>query len=402
MMRWQLPVSSPVSLRGVVSATVAATGSAPSVEDELRQALRLRYSARRVLFTDSGTSALVLALRLLLPRGGTVALPAYGCFDLTAAAVFAGVRVRLYDLDPSTLSVNLASLEATLRRGVDVVLLTHLYGFPTDVPGACALSERYGARVLEDAAQGAGGSLSGRALGSFGPLSVLSFGRGKGTCAGNGGALLGLDAEFDASLDALAGGLGDAPPGWRDVGVAGAQWMLGRPWVYGIPASIPALRLGEMVYRPAHEPGLLSRAARALLDSALSHDDHERRTRRMNASRLAVCAANTRGTRLVRPIDGGEPGFLRLPVLDRHRARQPAPRLGILRGYPLVLTQHAELQGSLHTGETAPPGACELRDSLFTLPTHSKVSARDIGRIGAWLDAGQSRQAVAIESRGVA
>src|SRR5690606_10994117 len=117
--RHQLPVSSPISVRGLARGAAAALlgGSTPLVR--LAAALRERFGASGTVLTDSGTSALVLALRLAAGRGGTVAYPAYGCVDLAAAAEYAGVRVRLYDLDPTTLSPDLDSVAAVLRRGVD-------------------------------------------------------------------------------------------------------------------------------------------------------------------------------------------------------------------------------------------------------------------------------------------
>ncbi|MDQ3520445.1 MAG: DegT/DnrJ/EryC1/StrS family aminotransferase, partial [Gemmatimonadota bacterium] len=80
----------------------------------MRQRLTERFGAQAVALTDSGTSALVLALRLAAGAGGTVAFPGYACIDLAAAARFAGVRVRLYDVDPASLSPDLDSVRRTL------------------------------------------------------------------------------------------------------------------------------------------------------------------------------------------------------------------------------------------------------------------------------------------------
>ena len=64
----------------------------------------------------------MLALRALVPAGGTIAYPSYACIDLTTAALGANVRVRLYDIDPVTLSPDLDSLRAAVARGVDAIL----------------------------------------------------------------------------------------------------------------------------------------------------------------------------------------------------------------------------------------------------------------------------------------
>src|SRR5690606_35170358 len=95
-----------------------------------------RYDAHAVALMDSGTSALAQALQLAVGTGGVVAYPAYTCVDIIAAARFAGVRVRLYDVNPHTLSADLESLRQVVREGVDAVMVAHLYGFPSDVAGA--------------------------------------------------------------------------------------------------------------------------------------------------------------------------------------------------------------------------------------------------------------------------
>jgi dTDP-4-amino-4,6-dideoxygalactose transaminase len=119
-----LPVSSPVTLPGLLRGLRSALGADPS--ELLAAELRARYEVAGVGLFDSGTSALVVALRAAVPPGGTVAFPSYSCVDLAAAARFTGVRVRLYDLDPTTLSADLSSLERTLQRGVDAVVAVHL------------------------------------------------------------------------------------------------------------------------------------------------------------------------------------------------------------------------------------------------------------------------------------
>ena len=67
------------------------------------------------------------------------------------------------------------------------VVVAYLYGIPFDTAPVRAAAGAVGAWLIEDAAQGAGASFRGRALGAFGDLSMLSFGRGKGVTAGRGG-----------------------------------------------------------------------------------------------------------------------------------------------------------------------------------------------------------------------
>jgi dTDP-4-amino-4,6-dideoxygalactose transaminase len=379
--RHQLPVSSPIPVRGLARGTVAALRGGRSPLASLTTALRARFGAEGVVLTDSGTSALVLALRLAVGRGGTVAYPAYGCVDLAAAAEYAGVRVRLYDLDPATLSPDLDSVKAVLARGVGAVVVTHLYGFPADVPSVAALAARAGTVVIEDAAQGAAGTLTGKTLGSFGPLSVLSFGRGKGMTGGRGGALLGI-GEDAAMLDAISLEGGASRRGIGELAAAGAQWVLGRPALYGIPMNIPSLQLGEMVYHPAHEPRPLAASAAALVETVLADADAAAARRRARAETLR--RDPPAGVEIITSIFGGTSGMLRLPVRIT-TGRPPAVRLGIVPGYPRTLAEQPELQRILAPGEGEHPGAATLRRTLHTVPVHDFVTSRDLDVIRMWL-----------------
>jgi dTDP-4-amino-4,6-dideoxygalactose transaminase len=382
--RHQLPVLSPIEVSAIVGAVGPALAGTAAPLLAVSSAVRERYGASAVALTDSGTSALVIALRLAAGRGGTVAYPAYGCVDLAAAAERAGVKVRLYDVDPRTLGADLDSLRSTLRRGVDAVVAVHLFGYPADVPAIIALAGEHGVNVIEDAAQGASGTLRNVPLGGLGPLSVLSFGRGKGTSGGNGGALLAVNPRWNRAVTDAAAGLGRPRAGWGDLTVATAQWMLGRPSIYGIPAGIPSLHLGEMVYHPAGEPKSLSTAAAALVRRALRAAAEEVKARRRNAERLLGVARAAERLSVVGAEAGAEPGYLRFPVLDA-AGRAAAVRLGVLRPYPGTLCDQGVLVPLLHPGETAGPGAEELGRRLFTLPTHSRLMPSDFEKLARWL-----------------
>src|ERR1700722_5098453 len=120
--RWQPPVLSPVAATALARALPAALTRGRSAFDGLERIIGERFAVNTVALTDSGTSALVLAFRSVLPAHGIVALPGYACVDLLAAAAFAELRVRLYDIEPATLSPDLDSVRAALRRGADAVM----------------------------------------------------------------------------------------------------------------------------------------------------------------------------------------------------------------------------------------------------------------------------------------
>lgn len=384
-MRRQLPVHSPVRIGDVARAAAAIAVGRTDERAALTAELAQHFGAHDALLTDSGTSALVLALRLTVTQRGTVAFPAYGCIDLVAAAIEAGVRVRLYDVDPMTLSPDLASLRAACARGVEAVVVAHLFGYPADVAGACQVAADFGVPVIEDAAQGIGGALHGQPLGSFGDLSILSFGRGKGVTCGGGGALLATSAAWGDVIRAAEALLVNPSAGVKPLASLTAQWALGRPSVYAIPCALPGLRLGEMVYRPAHEPRAMSNAALRMLVPAWQRADEAVERRRTIGFKLTAMARAARSVRPMRVVSGGTPGFLRMAVLDAG-ARSPSSALGIVRPYPRTLQDMPELWPIVAPGGRRLPGADELVRSLFTLPTHQWVDDGDLVACEQWLN----------------
>jgi dTDP-4-amino-4,6-dideoxygalactose transaminase len=382
--RRQLPVYSPVRFGAVARGAGAAIKGDAAQMAPLRQALRDRYSVADVILTDCGTSALVMALRLLAGDRGRVALPGYSCIDLTAAALRANVSVRLYDVDPATLSADLTSLEHVLREGVDAVAVAHLFGYPMDMSTIAALASHAGATLIDDAAQSAGATLGGALIGRLGNVGVLSFGRGKGTTGGSGGALLVRDQGLVAGAQRLAEQFAAPARGWGDILKSGFQIALGRPSLYALPLAIPWLRLGEMVYHPAREPASISVAASRMVRDAMAWSDAELGTRRANAARLHSMALSA-GVRLVETAPGAVPGYLRFPVLVPAGSRRVDAVLGITAAYPRTLAEQHELQPQLLRNQAPVPGADELRRCLVTLPTHSRLSASDLDQIGRWL-----------------
>ena len=388
--RQQPPIRSPIPTRAIVDGIGAAIGFGVGASETVAGILCTRYGAVDALLTDSGTSALILALRTILPRGGTVAYPSYSCIDLTAAAVGAEAHVRLYEIDPITLSPDLESVRSAIGRGVDAIVVAHLYGYPADVIGVRNLAAEHGIPVIEDAAQGAGGSLCGARLGSFGDVTILSFARGKGTTGGSGGAIL---AKTPALAEWLRVARADLKPGLHgglDVLNLAAQRLFSHPSLYRFPASVPGLKLGEMVYRAPRPPRAMSAASAAVLRSTLELEEREISNRRQRARYLLSRLRAGPRVASVRAIMGGEPGFLRLPLLDTYGRLRPRPDLGVLHGYPMTLEEHQPLRPLLLGGERAGTGARQLRDNLFTAPTHSGVDWSDLDQVSRWLNGYQA------------
>jgi hypothetical protein len=390
--RQQLPAYSPLSAGAIGQAFVHGLGPGMDGQADLRAALLHDFRADQAMLFGSGTEALRVALRAAkraLPDA-VVALPAFTCFAVASAAVSEQARLRFYDLDPSTLAPDLESLEQVLERGARIVVVSPQYGFPVDWDAIASLLAQHGAIAIEDAAQGDHAAWRGRPLGSLGPISVLSFGRGKGWTAGSGGALL---LRNQTPWSGLSDGLTELPAKrgrraaeLRALGELTAQWALGRPECYAIPHAIPWLRLGETVYRAAPSPGPMTRAASACLATTRAAAAREAAVRRATAAAFLFAIGAGLSVQPVRPLPGATPGYLRLPLRLARGLRgfsdpEAALRLGLAPSYPSVLAAVPQVRPWI-AGETPrSPGADELVRTLCTVPTHSQLTDDERARM---------------------
>lgn len=391
-LRHQLPVYSPISARATLAATAQVLRLGRDPRPRLRDVLGREYDSAAVVLCATGTQALTLAIREATrraDRGGPIALPAFSCFDLASAAIGAGARVSFYDIDPDTLAPDRESLEQAVRAGAAVVVVAPLYGIPVDWEALEELSARYGAILIEDAAQGYGARWKGRRLGSIGSLATLSFGRGKGWTGGHGGALLINGPDSTQAREPDSPGVRDDA---RTVFGLVAQWALARPGIYGVPVAIPALRLGETVYRPPEEEESIGRAAAAAVIQTLSVSEKEAATRRANAKTLLEPITENPRLSAVTIHREATPGYLRLPLrlsrgMTSFASESRALAHGIAPSYPLILPDLPQL--ARHRDGPQRPrawaGARTLVNQLVTLPTHSRLRREDLADISAML-----------------
>ncbi len=148
--------------------------------------------ARFAVAVASGTDALELTLRALDVRPGDEVITTPLTFFATAEALLAvGARPVFVDVDPDTLQLDPARVEAALTPRTVGLLPVHLHGAPVDAGPLVQLALDRGLWLVEDAAQAHGARLDGVRVGSLGVAGCFSFYPGKnlGTC-GEGGAVV--------------------------------------------------------------------------------------------------------------------------------------------------------------------------------------------------------------------
>jgi dTDP-3-amino-3,4,6-trideoxy-alpha-D-glucose transaminase len=162
-------------------------------------------AVRHCVAVNSGTDALVLALKSLDIGPGDEVITVSMSFTATAMAVLhTGAQPRFVDVDPLTRCMDLAQVEAAVTARTAAILPVHLHGYPIDMARLMAIAERHRLAVVEDCAQAHGARIGGRAVGSWGRLGAFSFYPTKNLgCAGDGGAVVTQDAALAARVRAL-------------------------------------------------------------------------------------------------------------------------------------------------------------------------------------------------------
>lgn len=155
--------------------------------------------------TDSGTSALRLALRSLgIGQGHEVITVSLTFWATTAAILEVGAVPVLVDVDSETCNIDVSMIEAAITPRTKAIVPVHLYGRCADMDPILEIAERYGIHVVEDAAQAAGSTYKGRPAGSLGHMACFSFYPAKNLGAlGDAGAVVTDDAAFAERLRVL-------------------------------------------------------------------------------------------------------------------------------------------------------------------------------------------------------
>lgn len=157
----------------------------------------------------SGTDALWLALAAAGVRpGATVITTPFSFFASASAIVRAGAQPVFLDVDPHTLNLDPARVEAHLRAGkstrLRAVLPVHLYGQCADLDALQRLADEFDLSIVEDAAQAIGASWRDRRAGSTGAAAAFSFYPSKNLSAyGDAGVVTTNHGEFAEHMSRL-------------------------------------------------------------------------------------------------------------------------------------------------------------------------------------------------------
>lgn len=153
--------------------------------------------APRALLTTSCTDALEMAATLCEVRpGDEVIVPSFTFVSTVNAFVLRGARPVFIDIRRDTLNMDESLLEPLISSRTRAIVPVHYAGVACEMDAICEIASRHGVAIVEDNAHGLFGHYRGRPLGTFGPLTALSFHETKNVTCGEGGALVINDPAY--------------------------------------------------------------------------------------------------------------------------------------------------------------------------------------------------------------
>ncbi len=175
----------------------------------LEEELAAYVGAKHCISCANGTDALTLALMTWgIGEGDAVFVPDFTFFSTAetvayegATPVFTDILEDTFNMDPESLERAIQAIKKEGRLTPRAIVPVDLFGLPADYERIREIADRYGLYILEDAAQGFGGTSHGKRAGSFGDISTTSFFPAKPLgCYGDGGAVFTDNEEWAALL----------------------------------------------------------------------------------------------------------------------------------------------------------------------------------------------------------
>lgn len=194
----------------VEPAMLAALASAHYIQGPNVQAFEEEAAAYlggcHVVSCASGTDALLLALRACDIGPGDEVITTPFSFVATASSILmTGATPVFVDIHSRSFNITPEAVEAAITPRTRAVIPVHLFGQPADIPGLRAVCDRYGLRLIEDAAQAFGADIGGRKCGTLGDIGCFSFYPSKNLGAfGDGGMVATRDERLARKLRVLA------------------------------------------------------------------------------------------------------------------------------------------------------------------------------------------------------
>lgn len=322
------------------------------LEKELAEYLKVPYIS---LFTN-GTLPLLTALQALRVTGEVITTP-YSFVATTHSIWWNGCKPVFVDIDPATGNIDPDAVEAAITNKTTAIMPVHVYGKPCDTKRIQEIADKYGLKVIYDAAHAFGVEVDGESILNAGDMSTLSFHATKVYNTLEGGALVMHDAETKKRIDYL-----------KNFGFAGETTVVA-PGINSKVDEVRAaygiinLRQVDAAIEARHQVAVKYREALRPIEGITFMDDMP--GVKHNYSYFPIF------------IDSEKYGMTRDELYEKMRSHNV---LGRRYFYPLIST-FSTYRGLPSAAPENLPKAHKMADSVICLPMHHELSAEDIERI---------------------
>lgn len=321
--------------------------------------------AKHAVVVNSATGALHLALEALgLGPGDEVVTSAYTFVATVNVVEHVRARTVLVDVEPDTLNLDPAAVEAAITPRTKAILTVDYGGHPCDYDRLQAIADRHGLVIVDDAAHALGASYRGRPVGTLASVTAFSFYATKNLSTGEGGAAV-TDDEALADRIRLLSLHGMSRDAWKRYSDTGSWYyeVVAPGWKYNLSDVLAAIGVGQFE----------------------RFDEFQRRRRELVA-RMSAGLAEVPGVRL--PVERPEvvhawhlfPIALELERLSIDRARfvkeLRAENIGTSVHF-IPIHFHPHFRDSLGLREGAFPVAENAYRRAITLPLFPRMTDRD-------------------------
>jgi dTDP-4-amino-4,6-dideoxygalactose transaminase len=169
---------------------------------QLEKALCDYLGVEHIALFTNGTIALVTALQALRITGEVITTP-YSFVATSHSLLWNGIKPVFVDIEPTTLNLDPAKIEAAITPQTTAIMPVHCYGHPCDVDAIQKIADNYNLKVIYDAAHAFGVQCHCGSVLNHGDLSVLSFHATKVFNTFEGGAIVCPDAKTKVRIDQL-------------------------------------------------------------------------------------------------------------------------------------------------------------------------------------------------------
>lgn len=322
------------------------------LEKELADYLKVPYIS---LFTN-GTLPLLTALQALRVTGEVITTP-YSFVATTHSIWWNGCKPIFVDIDPTTGNLDPEKIEAAITPRTTAIMPVHVYGKPCDTTKIQNIAERYGLKVIYDAAHAFGVEVDGESILNAGDMSTLSFHATKVYNTIEGGALIVKDEQTKKRIDYL-----------KNFGFANEVTVVGP----GINSKVDEMRAAygllnlrqvENAIEARHQVALKYRNALNNVEGITFFEDMP--NVKHNYSYFPIF------------VDASKYGMSRDALYEKMKSQNI---LGRRYFYPLI----SEFSTYRSLESAAPenlPNAHKMANSVICLPMHHELSDTDVERV---------------------